>query len=54
MQQKIEKAAMPEGDRALPEAGLLFFAYHGNSEKIKSVVLTYSGPAGKATLNHQP
>jgi hypothetical protein len=45
---------MPEGDRALPEAGLLFFAYHGNSEKIKSVVLTYSGPAGKATLNLQP
>lgn len=54
MQLKVEKAAIPEGDRALPEAGLLFFAYHGQSDKIKSVELIYSGPAGKATLTLQP
>jgi hypothetical protein len=38
----------------LPEAGLLFFSYHGRSEQIKSVELIYSGPAGKATLTLQP
>jgi len=54
MQVKVEKAALPEGDRGLPEAGLLFFAYHGVSDKIKSVELIYSGPAGKATLTLQP
>jgi hypothetical protein len=54
MQVKVEKAALPEGDRTLPEAGLLFFAYHGQSDKIKSVELMYSGPAGKATLTLQP
>jgi hypothetical protein len=54
MQVKVEKASMPEGDRALPEAGLLFFAYHGQSDKIKSVELIYSGSAGKATLTLQP
>lgn len=54
MQQKVEGAAIPEGDRPLPEAGLLFFPYHGKSEAIKSVELTYSGPAGKATLTLQP
>jgi hypothetical protein len=54
MQIKVEKAALPEGDRTLPEAGLLFFPYRGQSDKIKSVELTYSGPAGKATLTLQP
>jgi hypothetical protein len=54
MQIKVEKAAMPEGDRVLPEAGLLFFPYHGQGDKIKSVELMYSGPAGKATLTLQP
>jgi hypothetical protein len=54
MQIKVEKASLPEGDRALPEAGLLFFSYHGQGDKIKSVELIYSGPAGKATLTLQP
>ncbi len=54
MQVKVEKAALPEGDRALPEAGLLFFSYRGQGDKIKSVELMYSGPAGKATLTLQP
>jgi len=54
MQQKVQKAALPEGDRALPQAGLLFFSYHGRSEGIKSVVLMYTGPAGKTTLTLQP
>ncbi len=54
MQVKVEKAALQEGDRSLPEAGLLFFAYRGQSDKIKSVELIYSGPVGKATLTLQP
>ena len=33
MDQKVQKAAMPEGDRALPEAGLLFFPYRGLSRR---------------------
>lgn len=54
MQQKVQKAALPEGDRTLPQAGLLFFAYRGKSEGIKSVELMYAGPAGKVTLALQP
>lgn len=54
MHQKVQKAALPDGDRALPQAGLLFFPYRGKSQQIKSVELTYSGPAGKTTLTLQP
>ena len=54
MQIKVEKASLPEGDRPLPEAGLLFFPYRGVGDKIKSVELIYSGSAGKATLTLQP
>jgi len=54
MEQKVQKAALPEGDRTLPVAGLLFFQYRGKSERIDSVELTYTGPAGKATLTLQP
>lgn len=51
MEKHTKKAAMPEGDRALPQAGLLFFEFGG---KARSVELIYNGPAGKATLNLQP
>ncbi len=54
MQQRVQKAALPEGDRALPQAGLLFFQYRGKTEHIRSIELTYAGPAGKATLTLQP
>lgn len=50
MQQKVQKASLPQGDRPLPVAGLLFFPYGGNVKKINSIELIYSGPAGKATL----
>jgi hypothetical protein len=49
-QQRVRKAALPEGDRALPQAGLIFFAYRGKVEDIRSVELLYAGPAGNATL----
>jgi hypothetical protein len=54
MQQRVQRASMPEGDRALPAAGLLFFEYRGKPESIRSLDLIYSGPAGKATLALQP
>jgi hypothetical protein len=51
---KVQKAALPEGDRALPVAGVIFFQYRGNVKKIHSVELVYSGSAGKATIPLQP
>ena len=54
MQQRVQKAALPEGDRTLPVAGLLFFQYSGKAKSIRSVDLIYNGPAGKATLELQP
>jgi hypothetical protein len=53
MEQHVQKAAMQEGDRPLPQAGLLFFLYRGKPENIKSLELVYSGAAGKATLELQ-
>ena len=53
MEQKVQKAALPEGDRALPVAGLLFFQYRGKDSAIKSAELVYEGPAGKATMQLQ-
>ena len=49
-QQRLRRAALPEGDRALPQAGLLFFAYRGKTESIRSVELVYDGPAGQLVL----
>ena len=54
MAQKVQKAALPEGDRALPQAGLIFFLYRGKVKSIHSMELIYHGPAGEATLNLQP
>ena len=54
MEQKVQKATLPEGDRALPVAGLIFFQYGGKTKGIKSLELIYDGPAGKATLPLQP
>lgn len=54
LQQHVQKVSLPEGDRALPHAGLIFFPYRGKVEGIHSIELTYAGPAGKATLALQP
>lgn len=54
MQQRVQRVALAEGDRALPQAGLIFFPYHGKVENIHSMELVYSGPAGTATLTLQP
>ena len=54
MELQVKKAALPEGDRTLPQAGLLFFSYRGKTTGIHSLELIYEGPAGNATLNLQP
>jgi hypothetical protein len=54
MEQHVRRAAMQEGDRDMPQAGLLFFLYHGKTESIRSLELIYSGAAGNATLTLQP
>jgi hypothetical protein len=53
-QQETQRAAFPSGDRALPQAGLLFFSYRGKTKGINSLELIYSGPAGNVTLALQP
>jgi hypothetical protein len=54
MEQHVQRAVMEVGDRALPQAGLLFFSYHGKREGIRSLELIYSGAAGNATLTLEP
>ena len=54
MQQRVQKAALPEGERLLPVAGLIFFEYRGKPTSIKSIDLTYDGPAGKAVVQLRP
>jgi hypothetical protein len=51
---RVQKATLPEGERAVPVAGLIFFQYHGKTDNIDSIELTYTGPAGKATLKLHP
>lgn len=47
---RVEKASLMEGDRALPQAGLIFFRYGGKTKNLHSIELIYDGPGGKATL----
>jgi hypothetical protein len=54
MEQRVQKASLPEGERPLPEAGLIFFPHHGKIDSIHSIELMYAGPGGKATLTLQP
>ena len=54
MEQRVQKCAMLEGDRALPQAGLLFFEFRGKTQSIRSLELIYNGSAGNATLTLQP
>jgi hypothetical protein len=51
---KVQKAVLPEGDRALPVAGLIFFPYRNKTQSIHNMELIYSGPAGKASFALQP
>ncbi len=54
MAQRVQKASLPEGERPLPLAGLIFFQHRGNEKNLQSIELLYEGPAGKATLQLRP
>ena len=54
MAQYLQKASLPEGERSLPQAGLIYFRYTSQVKSIHSIELIYSGPAGNATLKLQP
>jgi hypothetical protein len=54
MAERIRKAYLPEGDRALPVAGLIFFQYGGKTKNIRTMELIYAGAAGNVTLDLQP
>ena len=54
MAQRVKRASLAEGDRPLPQAGLLYFPYGGKAKGIHAVELIYSGPTGTATLKLQP
>jgi hypothetical protein len=51
---RVKKQAFPEGDRTLPQAGLLFFGYRSKATSIHSLELIYSGPGGKAVIELTP
>lgn len=50
----VQNASLPQGDRPLPTAGLIFFEFRGKTKNIRSLELIYSGAAGKTTLALQP
>jgi hypothetical protein len=54
MEQRVQKASLPEGDRTVPVAGLIFFQYSGLAQGIHSIELIYKGSAGNVTLELRP
>jgi hypothetical protein len=54
MELHVQHAAMLEGDRPLPQAGLLFFEYRAKTKNINSLELIYNGSAGNAILALHP
>lgn len=54
MAQQVQQASLPEGDRALPQAGLIFFQQRGKTEGYRLIQLIYQGPAGNTVIELQP
>ncbi len=50
MDQRVKKSTLAEGDRSLPQAGLIFFQYRGKTTSIQTLELIYNGPAGKTSI----
>jgi hypothetical protein len=53
MELKVTKAVLAEGERELPQAGLVFFPYRGKDEGIRQLELIYTGAAGTVTLTFE-
>src|ERR1700679_1467691 len=43
---RVQKATLPEGERVIPVAGLIFFQYHGKTDNIDSIDLHNTGCPG--------
>jgi hypothetical protein len=54
MELRVKKGVLPEGDRALPVAGFIFFQYRSKTQSIKQMELIYEGPAGTLSMPMQP
>ena len=54
MAQRVQKATLPEGTRALPVAGLIYFQYRGKEKGIKELDLVYNGQAGRVSIPLHP
>jgi hypothetical protein len=52
--QRLQRESLPEGERVLPQAGLIYFPFHGKTEKLQSIELIYTGPSGSVTLALAP
>jgi hypothetical protein len=50
IEERIQRAALPEGEHVAPAGGLLFFPFRGKTKSIRSLELLYDGPAGKVSL----
>jgi hypothetical protein len=50
MERRVKMASLAEGERSLPEAGLVFFSFGGAIDSLHSIELIYNGAAGKVTL----
>lgn len=46
----VARAALPEGDTALPAHGCLYFPFRKKMKTIKKLELVYAGPLGEGTL----
>jgi hypothetical protein len=54
MELRVQKAAVSEADRPLPQTGLIFFPYAGKIKNIHNMDLIFTGAIGKATIPMQP
>ncbi len=54
IERRVLAVSLPEGEKTMPRAGLIYFPYRGKANKIHSVQLLYDGPMGKYTLRLQP
>lgn len=54
MAKRLLQSTLSEGDRTLPQAGLIYFQYRGKLSNLQSLELIYDGPAGKASLKLEP
>jgi hypothetical protein len=46
-EQRVQRSSLPEGERPLPQAGLIFFEHKGRTNLID---LIHNGAAGKAAI----